>query len=149
MVSPAAFLFPSISHLREGRWARRKSCPRLFCVCCLEKTCENGVFSPMKSHKHETNAPPLWRNHNYLLLQGGQIVSSIGTQQQFIALSLLVLTLTGPVVQTGIVGSLNTITGLAATPLAAAFVAKLNLKWTILIVDVGRMSLTLTILLAL
>src|SRR5258708_38442224 len=128
MVSPAAFLFPSISHLREGRWARRKSRPRPFCACCLEKTFENGVFSPMKSHKHETNAPPLWRNHNYLLLQGGQIVSSIGTQQQFIALSLLVLTLTGSVVQTAIVVSLNTIAVLVVRPLSAPFLAKLNPK---------------------
>src|SRR5712692_5070356 len=98
MVSPAAFLFPSISHLREGRWARSKSCPRLFCVCCLSKTFENGVFPPMKSNEHETNSPPLWRNHNYLLLQGGQIVSYIGDQQQSIALQLLVLALTGSAV---------------------------------------------------
>ena len=103
----------------------------------------------MKSHKHETNAPPLWRNHNYLLLQGGQIVSSIGTQQQFIALSLLVLTLTGSVVQTGIVVSLNTIAVLVVSPLAGALVDKWNRKWTMLICDAGRMFLTLTIPLAL
>jgi len=103
----------------------------------------------MKSHKHETTSPPLWRNHNYLLLQGGQIVSSIGTQQQFIALSLLVLTLTGSVVQTGIVVSLNTIAVLVVSPLAGALVDKWNRKWTMLICDAGRMFLTLTIPLAL
>ncbi len=47
----------------------------------------------MKPHKHKINSSPLWRNHNYLLLQGGQVVSYIGNQQQFIALPLLVLAL--------------------------------------------------------
>ncbi len=45
----------------------------------------------MTSHEHGTNAPPLWRNHNYVLLQGGQLVSYVGNQQQSIALPLLVL----------------------------------------------------------
>ena len=103
----------------------------------------------MKPHKHETNAPPLWRNHNYLLLQGGQIVSALGNQQQSIALPLLVLALTGSVVQAGLAVSLSTIAMLMVSPLAGALVDKWNRKWTMLICDAGRMFITLTIPLAL
>jgi MFS family permease len=102
----------------------------------------------MKSHEHETTSPPLWRNHNYLLLQGGQIVSSLGNQQQGIALPLLVLALTGSVVQVGIVVSLNTIAVLVVSPLAGALTDKWNRKRTMVICDAGRMFLTLTIPLA-
>jgi MFS family permease len=117
-------------------------------MCCLEKTFENGVFSPMKSHKHETTSPPLWRNRNYLLLQGGQTVSYIGNQQQSIALPLLVLALTGSVVQAGIAVSLSTIAVLVVSPLAGALIDKWNRKRTMLICDAGRMFITLTIPLA-
>jgi hypothetical protein len=71
----------------------------------------------MKSNEHETKSPPLWRNHNYLLLQSGQLVSYIGNQQQFIALPLLALALTGSAVQAGIAVSLNTIAVLVVSPL--------------------------------
>ena len=72
----------------------------------------------MRSYKHKTtSSPPLWRNHNYLLLQGGQIVSSLGDQQQFIALPLLILALTGSAVQAGIAVSLGMIAVLVVSPL--------------------------------
>ncbi len=102
----------------------------------------------MKSHEHETNSSPLWRNHNYLLLQGGQIVSYIGNQQQSIALPLLVLALTGSVIQAGIAVSLNTIAVLVVSPLAGALTDRWNRKRTMIICDAGRMFLTLTIPLA-
>lgn len=102
----------------------------------------------MASHEHETTSPPLWRNPNYLLLQGGQIVSYIGNQQQFIALPLLVLALTGSVVQAGIAVSLSTIAVLVVSPIAGALVDKWNRKWTMLICDAGRMAIILTIPLA-
>ena len=72
----------------------------------------------MKTSKQKANSP-LWRNQNYLLLQGGQIVSYLGNQQQFIALPLLVLALTGSVIQAGIAVSLNTIAVLVVSPLRA------------------------------
>src|SRR5438270_8628707 len=102
----------------------------------------------MKADEHGTDAPRLWRNRNYLLLQGGQIVSYIGNQQQSIALPLLVLALTGSVVQAGIAVSLNTIAVLVVSPLAGALTDKWNRKRTMFICDSGRMFLTLTIPLA-
>src|SRR6266700_3157687 len=103
----------------------------------------------MKFHKDHTSVPlPLWRNHNYLLLQGGQIVSSIGDQQQFIALPLLILALTGSAVQAGIAVSLNTIAVLVVGPLAGVLADTWNRKGIMLICDAGRMVLLLTIPLA-
>ncbi|HEX6553055.1 MAG TPA: MFS transporter [Ktedonobacteraceae bacterium] len=102
----------------------------------------------MKSNKHETNSSPLWHNRNYLLLQGGQIVSSIGDQQQFIVLPLLVLALTGSAIQAGIAVSLNTIAVLVVSPLAGALADKWNRKRTMVICDAGRMFILLTIPLA-
>ena len=102
----------------------------------------------MQSREHEATAPPLWRNRNYLLLQGGQIVSYLGNQQQFIALPLLVLALTGSVVQAGIAVSVSTIAVLVVSPIAGALVDRWDRKRTMLVCDAGRMILTLTIPLA-
>ena len=102
----------------------------------------------MKPHEHGTDSPPLWRNRNYLLLQGGQIVSYIGNQQQFIALPLLVLALTGSVFQAGIAVSLSTIAVLVVSPIAGALVDRWDRKRTMVICDAGRMLIILTIPLA-
>lgn len=98
--------------------------------------------------KQKTNPPSLWRNRDYLLLQGGQVVSTIGSQQQFIALPLLILAVTGSAVQAGIAVSLNTIAVLVISPLAGALSDRWERKWTMLLCDSGRMLLTLTIPLA-
>src|SRR6266700_3821359 len=102
----------------------------------------------MKSDKHETISAPLWRNHNYLLLQGGQLVSFLGNQQQFIAIPLLVLALTGSAVQAGLAVGLRTIAALVVSPLAGALVDTWDRKRTMKICDAGRMLLTLTLSLA-
>jgi MFS family permease len=91
---------------------------------------------------------PLWRNRDYLLLQGGQIVSYIGNQQQFMALPLLVLLLTGSAVQAGIAVGLNTGAIIVVSPIAGALVDRWNRKATMLICDAGRALATFTIPLA-
>src|ERR1700692_1165757 len=103
----------------------------------------------MKSHKHNTNvSPSLWHNHNYLLLQGGQLVSFIGDQQQFIALPLLVLALTRSAVQAGIAVSLGTIAVLAISPFAGVIADRWNRKKIMVLCDAGRLCIILTIPLA-
>jgi MFS family permease len=102
----------------------------------------------VKSHERTSASSSLWRNHNYQLLQGGQIVSYIGNQQQFIAIPLLVLALTGSAVQVGIVMGLSTIAVLVVSPLAGMFADKWNRKWTMLLCDAGRMLIIFTIPLA-
>src|SRR2546429_9323764 len=99
----------------------------------------------MRSYKHKpTPSPPLWRNHNYLLLQGGQIVSFIGDQQQFIAIPLLILALTGSAVQAGIAVSLSTVAGLVVSPLAGMLADKWNRERIMVLCDARRMFLILS-----
>ncbi|GER90561.1 MFS transporter [Dictyobacter vulcani] len=94
------------------------------------------------------SSPSLWRNRNYLLLQGGQLVSFIGDQQQFIALPLLILAFTGSAIQAGIAVSLNTIAVIVVSPLAGVLADRWNRKRIMLACDAGRMLLILTIPLA-
>ena len=49
----------------------------------------------------------LWRNHDYLLLWSGQIISLTGTGISQLAFPLLVLALTGSPAQAGPVGALR------------------------------------------
>ena len=102
----------------------------------------------MTAQPCDEGTPSLWRNTDYLLLQGGQLVSYVGNQQQFIALPLLVLAITGSVVQAGLAVSLSTIAVLAVSPLAGALADRWNRKRTMLVCDAGRMLVTLTIPLA-
>jgi MFS family permease len=102
----------------------------------------------MESHELQDATTPLWRNRNYLLLQGGQLISFIGDQQQFIALPLLILALTGSAVQAGLAVGLSTVAVLMVSPLAGALVDRWDRKRTMLICDAGRLLLTLTIPLA-
>lgn len=102
----------------------------------------------MKSHENESKSPSLWRNHNYLLLQSGQMVSFIGNQQQFLALPLLVLALTGSAVQAGLAIGLNAVASIVVSPIAGVLVDRWNRKTTMVLCDAGRMFVTLTIPLA-
>ena len=103
----------------------------------------------MLSQKQKNHSSPsLWRNRNYLLLQGGQLVSFIGDQQQFIALPLLILAFTGSAIQAGIAVSLNTIAVIVVSPLAGVLADRWNRKRIMLACDAGRMLLILTIPLA-
>lgn len=102
----------------------------------------------VKTQESTFTSPSLWRNRNYLLLQGGQLISYVGNQQQFIAIPLLVLALTGSAVQVGIAMGLSTIAVLVVSPLAGVFADRWNRKWTMLICDAGRLLITLTIPLA-
>jgi MFS family permease len=143
---PRLFFLPSISHHKKGRWAK-KSLPTAFFVLFRNKNLEDGAFIRMID-EHKSRAHSLWRNRDYLLLQGGQLVSFIGDQQQFVALPLLVLALTGSAVQAGIAIGLNTIAIIVVSPIAGALVDRWNRKVTMVLCDTGRMFITLTIPLA-
>lgn len=99
----------------------------------------------MKSHDDKTNTTPLWRNRNYLLLQGGQLISFIGNQQQFVALPLLILALTGSVAQAGLTIGFNAIATILVGPIAGVLVDRWDRKQTMIWCDAGRMLVILTI----
>lgn len=102
----------------------------------------------LKSHENGSNSMSLWRNRNYLLLQGGQIVSFIGNQQQFLALPLLVLALTGSTIQAGLAIGCNAVATLVVSPIAGVLVDRWDRKKTMVWCDIGRTFVIVTIPLA-
>jgi MFS family permease len=84
--------------------------------------------------------PPasLWRNRDYLLLSGGQAVSSVGSQATQLALPLLVLALTHSPAQAGFAGALSSLGYLLLGLPAGALVDRWNRKRTMLVCDAAR-----------
>jgi MFS family permease len=87
----------------------------------------------------QSSAPAsIWRNRNYLLLWGGQVVSSIGTQVSDLAYPLLVLVLTNSPAQAGFVGAVGMLPYLIFSLPAGALVDRWNRKRVMLLCDTGR-----------
>ncbi|GCF10630.1 MFS transporter [Dictyobacter arantiisoli] len=81
---------------------------------------------------------PLWRNRDYLLLWGGQVVSVTGAQVSQLAFPLLILALTHSPAQAGIAAALRTVPYLVLSLLAGALVDRWNRKLVMIICDLGR-----------
>jgi hypothetical protein len=81
----------------------------------------------------------LWRNRDFLLLWGGQTLSSTGTEASKLAFPLLILALTGSPVQAGIASALETAPGLLLTLPAGALVDRVDRKRLMIACDVVRM----------
>src|SRR5262249_26294928 len=96
----------------------------------------NDVTSPQTS----TDARPLslWRNRDYLLLWGGQAVSSIGGEASNLAFPLLILALTHSPAQAGFVSALRSLAYLLLGLPAGALIDRWDRKRTMILCDVGR-----------
>jgi predicted MFS family arabinose efflux permease len=81
---------------------------------------------------------PLWRNRDYLLLWGGQIISTSGSQVSQLAFPLLILALTHSPAQAGIASALRTIPYLVLSLPAGALVDRWNRKLVMIVCDTGR-----------
>ena len=81
---------------------------------------------------------PLWRNRDYLLLLGGQAVSSVGTQLSQFAFPLLVLALSGSAAWAGITSALVAVPYLLLSLPAGALVDRWNRKRVLIFCDIGR-----------
>ncbi len=88
--------------------------------------------------KATTDAHPLWKNGDYLLLWSGQVVSSLGSQVSNLALPLLLLALTHSPAQAGLAGLLRTLPYLLVSLPAGALVDRWDRKRVMLICDTGR-----------
>ena len=89
----------------------------------------------------ETNATslrPLWRNREFLLIEGGQAISDIGTQVSHLAFPLLVLALTHSPAQAGLVGTLRAAPYFLLALPAGALVDRWNRRTVMLVCDSGR-----------
>lgn len=80
----------------------------------------------------------LWRNRDYLLLWGGQLVSTTGSGISQIAFPLLVLAFTHSPAQAGLVGGLYSLTYILFTLPAGVLLDRWNRKWVMRWCDIGR-----------
>jgi MFS family permease len=81
---------------------------------------------------------PLWRNRNYLLLWGGQAVSTIGSQLSLFAFPLLMLALTHSPAQAGFLGAVRTLPFLVLGLPAGAIVDRVDRKRLMIACDACR-----------
>src|SRR5579884_951163 len=86
----------------------------------------------------EQHADQLRHNRDYLLLWGGQAISTMGSNASELALPLLILALTHSPVQAGLVGAVRTVAILLTNLPAGALVDRWNRKYTMLWCDTGR-----------
>ncbi len=78
---------------------------------------------------------PLWRNWNFLILFGGQGISTVGTQISQVTFPLLILALTHSPAQAGIMGALGTIPLVLFSLPAGALIDRWNRKYVMIICD--------------
>jgi predicted MFS family arabinose efflux permease len=82
--------------------------------------------------------PPLWHNRDYMLLWGGQVVSTLGSSMSGIVFPLLILALTGSPEAAGIATALGSIPYLFLSLPAGALVDRWNRKRVMILCDAGR-----------
>jgi MFS family permease len=80
----------------------------------------------------------LWRNRDYLLLVGGQVISTAGSQLSLIAFPLLALFISGSPAQAGLIGSMRLLPYFLLSLPAGALTDRWNRKRVMLICDAGR-----------
>jgi len=81
---------------------------------------------------------PLWRNLDYMLLWGGQVVSNVGTQVSTLAFPLLILALTRSPAQAGLAGALRALPYLIFSLPAGALIDRWDRKRVMILCDIGR-----------
>ena len=81
---------------------------------------------------------PLWRNADYMLLWGGQVVSTLGSTASTIIYPLLILALTGSPGDAGIAGALRALPYLVLSLPVGALVDRWDRKRVMILCDVGR-----------
>ncbi len=95
---------------------------------------ETGAESAMPTR----HAVSLWRNRDYMLLWGGQMISSIGTRVSMLAFPLLVLALTHSPAQAGLIAALRGLPYALFVLPAGALIDRWNRKRVMILCDTGR-----------
>ena len=98
--------------------------------------------SEMPLMEQRQSVPPsrfaLWRNRDFMLLWGGQVVSNIGTQVSQLAFPLFILALTHSPALAGLAGALRALPYLLLSLPAGAMVDRWDRKRVMIICDVAR-----------
>ncbi len=110
----------------------------------------NVVHVPEQSHTDVVKKmPPLWRNRDYMLLWGGQVVSVIGTGATQIVYPLLILSLTDSPAAAGVAAALGSVPYIIFSLPAGALIDRWDRKRVMIYCDVGRALTLLSIPIAL
>ncbi len=80
----------------------------------------------------------LWHNRDFVLLESGQTISSLGSNISGLAFLLLILALTHSPAQAGLIVALKSLPFLILALPAGAWVDRWNRKWVIILCDTGR-----------
>ncbi len=80
----------------------------------------------------------IWRNHDFVLLWSGQVVSSVGTQVSMLAFPLLLLAVTHSPAETGLLSGLRTLPYILLTLPVGAWVDRWDRKKVMIYSDIGR-----------
>jgi predicted MFS family arabinose efflux permease len=95
------------------------------------------------------NAPPLWKNRDYMLLWSGQVVSTLGSSAAAIIYPLLILAISGSPGAAGAAAALRALPYLLFSLPVGALIDRWNRKHVMIACDVLRAAAVLTIPLAL
>ncbi len=96
------------------------------------------VMEVAASRNAPGKVPSLWLNRDYLLLWGGQLVSSLGSNISGFAFPLLVLFLTGSPAQAGFLGAARSIPYLIFSLPVGALIDRWDRKRVMILCDTGR-----------
>ena len=88
---------------------------------------------------------PLWRNRDYLMLWGGQVVSTLGSTASTVVYPLLILALTDSPRAAGIAGALRALPYLVLSLPVGALIDRWDRKRVMILSDIGRCMATLSI----
>ncbi len=94
--------------------------------------------NPASEIEASARPTPLWRNRDYLLLGGGQAVSSVGSSASELALPLLILSLAKSPAQAGLAAALRSLAYLLLGLPAGALIDRWDRKRTMIVCDAGR-----------
>lgn len=86
----------------------------------------------------DSKTSSLWLNRDFMLLWGGQVISTLGTQSSTVVYPLLVLAITNSPAAAGIAGALGTIPYLLFSLPAGAMIDRWDRKRVMIVCDIGR-----------
>jgi MFS family permease len=96
-----------------------------------------------------TELTPLWRNRDFVLLQSGQMLSTIGSTASQIAYPLLVLATTGSAARAGVVGFVGIAPYALFALLAGVAADRWNRKRVMILMDLVRVLMMASVVVAL
>lgn len=95
------------------------------------------------------NRWPLLRNRDYMLLWSGQVVSTLGSAATSVVYPLLILAMTGSPADAGIAAALGSVAYLIFSLPAGALIDRWDRRRVMIVCDVGRALIVLTVPVAL